>query len=221
MAVPGGPLRVPASDSDPVDDEVGSMAPCRVSCGFYCSVLLCYCGVFALGPNGPVYSSFLDVFGVQWERFQANGCPDWWLLAKYVGQAAARFPYQPFKGVAGCSSPPGTQISNHADFEDAGMKQRMIHSLDLQQSSSKGPSAAACQQPASASGNDYKAGCSDVAVSSLQSPTAVPDAPSTMPGRSTAGAAAASAACGLKGMFGGCSGACVPPCAAAQADQAS
>lgn len=161
---------------------------------------------------------------MQWERFQANGCPDWWLLAKYVGQAAARFQYQPFK--AGCSSPPDAQISNRADLEDAGMKQRMIHSLELQQSSSKGPmqaapTAAEVKQSAPAVSKDHNAGHQAAAVISLQSPTAVPDALSTMPGRSSAAGAATPAACGLKGMFGGCSGACVPPCAAAQADQAS
>jgi hypothetical protein len=180
----------------------------------------CYCSLVGLDVGGPVSSAPLGVLRVQWERFQANGCPDWWLLAKYVGQAAARFPYQPFKGVAGCSSPPSTPFSNRADLEDAGMKQRMIHSLDLQQSSSKGPTAAARQQSASAVSLDHNAGCSQAAVSSQQSPAAVPDALSTMPGRSTAGGAAAPAACGLKGMFAGCSRACVPPCAAAQADQA-
>jgi hypothetical protein len=179
-------------------------------------------------PGGPLRAtaSEPDPVDDEWERFQANGCPDWWLLAKYVGQAAARFPYQPFKGgPGGCSSPPDTQISNRVDLEDAGMKQRMIQSLEVQQSSSKGPmhapTAAECKQSAPAVSKDHNAGCPEAAVSSPQSSAAVPDALSTMPGRPAAGGAAAPAACGLKGMFGGCSGACVPPCAAAQADQAS
>jgi hypothetical protein len=35
---------------------------------------------------------------VQWEKFAKDGCPDWWLMAKYThGWLARTFPYVPFK----------------------------------------------------------------------------------------------------------------------------
>jgi hypothetical protein len=41
---------------------------------------------------------FLLIRSVQWEKFAKDGCPDWWLMAKYThGWLARTFPYVPFK----------------------------------------------------------------------------------------------------------------------------
>ncbi|WIA31519.1 hypothetical protein OEZ86_002411 [Tetradesmus obliquus] len=40
----------------------------------------------------------VDDIDEQWEKFSKDGCPDWWLMAKYThGWLARTFPYVPFR----------------------------------------------------------------------------------------------------------------------------
>jgi hypothetical protein len=166
---------------------------------------------------------------LQWERFQANGCPDWWLLAKYVSQAARSFPYVP----RGLSAIPGsialdTQDSRRAAASDPGMGALAPAGIELQHKHSKDPAQPGQpSQPSPVAAADKQAAVTvqavsqDAAESSPRSPAAVPDAlPTSSHGLMNAGhaGAAAPAACGLQGIFG-CSGGCTPPCSAPPADQ--
>lgn len=180
-------------------------------------------------PDGPLRApAGPDPLDDEWERFQANGCPDWWLLAKYVSQAACSFPYVP----RGLSAIPGsialdTQDSRRAAASDPGMRALAPAAVELQHKHSKDaaqPGQPSQSSPGAAAGKQATVTAQQVSQDTVESnpdsPGAVPDAlPTSLHSLAVVPpGAAAPAACGLKGIFG-CSGGCTPPCSAPPVDQ--
>jgi hypothetical protein len=169
-------------------------------------------------PGGHLHTSKAqaDPLDDEWERFQANGCPDWWLLAKYVSQAASRIPHQPFRSATGPSwvgSPPSG--THGASSSSAPTGQQEAHGVELllqQQQQQQQPSSKDVAAAAAGEHNKPEAG-------RPPSPDAVPTSSPCKQPPAAAQTAAAPTACGLKGIFG-CTGGCTPPCTAAKsADQ--
>lgn len=178
--------------------------------------------------DGPARHTDLDPLDDEWEKFQANGCPDWWLLAKYVGQAARSFPYQPFRGMSTAGGV--TELDGRAT--DGLRAEQASSSVELQQCASHSSNEqhqqvltaarAHSMQPSCHTGKEPAAGAGAPAASTTAGQGGLPDALPTLPCRAESGttaAAAAPATCGLKGIFG-CNGGCTPTCTASHtADQ--